>query len=76
MDGVSDDNDLLNIGQISDLVNTTSSSKDLGFSECDIYSMVDSLDNWSIMNMDIHYRGGNLILNTSVGYNNSRFQIC
>jgi len=53
MDGVGDDDDSPNIGQISGLVNATSNDKDLSFSGCDIYGVIDSLDNQSIMNMDI-----------------------
>jgi len=53
MDGVGDDDDSPNIGQISSLVNTTSNDKDPSFSGCNIYGVVDILDNQSIMNMDI-----------------------
>ena len=53
MDEVSDDNDSPNIRQISDLVNIIFNSKDLGFSKHVIYSVVDSLDNQSIINMDM-----------------------
>ena len=66
MDGVSDNDDLTNVGQVSSLVNTVSSSKDLYFSGCNVYSMVDGLDNCIIMNMDVHYKGSDLILNTSI----------
>ena len=45
MDGICDDNDLIDIVQIGGLINITSDGKELNFSGCDIDSIMDYLDN-------------------------------
>ena len=76
MNRVGNNDDSPNIRQVSGLVNATSNSKHFSFSVCDVYGMVDSLDNWSIVNMNAYYGGGDLILDTNIRYNNSIFWVC
>ena len=45
MDRICDDNDSIDVVQIGGLINTTSDSKELSFSSCDINGMIDCLDN-------------------------------
>ena len=45
MDRVSNDNDLINVRQLSGLVDAASDGKKFCFSGCDIYDMMDHLDN-------------------------------
>ena len=66
MDRICDDNDLIDVGQISSLVNTTSDDEELNFSRYNINSMIDYLDNWTIMDMDVCYQSSNLILYTYI----------
>ena len=46
IDGICDDNDLIDVVQIGSLINTASDSKELSFSGCDIDNMMDCLDDW------------------------------
>jgi len=47
--------------------------KEFCFSGCDVYNVMNCLDNWTIMHMYVSYWGSNLILNTCFWYNNYRF---
>ena len=60
------DNNSIDVGQISSLVNTISDNEELNFSRYDVNSMIDYLDNQIIMNMDMCYQSSNLILYTYI----------
>ena len=66
MDRICDDNDSIDVGQISSLVNTTSDDEELNFSRYNVNSMIDYLDNWTIMDIDVCYQSSNLILYTYI----------
>jgi len=76
IDRITDDNDLTDIGKTCSLVDTTSYCEELCFSSCDVYSMMNHLDNWVVMDVDVSYQSSNLILYTGIWYNNCRLWIC
>jgi len=55
MDRITDDNDLTDVRKIHSLIDTTSYCKELCFSSYDIYSMINCLDNWVVVDMDMSY---------------------
>ena len=72
MGRITDDNDLTDVRKICSLVDTTSYCEELCFSSCDVYSMMNCLNNWVVMDIDISYWSSNLILYTGIWYNNCR----
>jgi len=66
VDGICDDNDLIDVVQTGGLINITSDGKELSFSGHDINGMIDCLDDWIVMDMDICYRSSNLVLDTCI----------
>jgi len=56
MDGIYDNNDFRYTLEIGCLINATSDSKEFGFSASNVDHMVKCFDEWSVMNMDMHYR--------------------
>ena len=76
MNSICDDDDFFNIGQVGGLIDATSNGEQFSFSRYDVHSMMDSLDNWSIMNINMCYGDSNLVLDTSIRYNKSIFWIC
>ena len=73
MDGICDDNNSIDIVQIGGLINITSNGEELSLSCCDINSMMDYLDNWTVIDMDICYWGSNLVFDTCIWYNDYGF---
>jgi len=53
MNRICNDDNLINVGQTSGLVNIVSDSKELSFSRHDINGMIDCLNDWTIMDMDM-----------------------
>ena len=76
MDRITDDNDLTDVGKIHSLIDTTSYCKELCFSSYDVYSMMNCLDNWVVVDMDMSYWSSDLILYTGIQYNDCRLWIC
>ena len=70
MDGVSDNDDFENVLNTVYLVNAASNSKKLGFCTSDKGSVVNHLNHWLVEGVDMGNRGGNVVLDTHVSYNN------
>ena len=69
MNGVHNNEIFLNIKALNSLVDTVSSYKEFSFSGHNIDSMMQCLDNWSIIIVDVRDQGSNLTFNASI-YNN------
>jgi len=76
VDRIYDNNDLINIGEMDGLVNTISYHKKFCFSRCDVYFMMNYLDNWTVMDMNVRYQSGNIVLYTGIQYNNNQMRVC
>ena len=76
MDRVSDNNNLIDIRKIGLLVNTTSYCEKFCFGGCDIHCLMNHLDDWTIVNIDVSYQYDDLILYTGIQYNNYHMWIC
>jgi len=76
MDRVCNDDDVTDIGYACGLIDTASDGKKLCFSGQDVYCMMDHLDKRTIVDVNVHYRSDDLVLNACVRYNNYRFWIC
>ena len=63
MDGICDDIDVVHT---DNLINTTSDGKELSFSSHDIDGMMDCLDDWTVMDVDMCYQSSDLVLNTCI----------
>jgi len=61
-----DDYDFIDVVQIDSLINIVFDGKELSFSSCNIDGMMDCLDDWTVMNIDICYQSSNLVLDTYV----------
>ena len=70
MDGVGDNNDFGNVFFAACLTNTTSHSKEFCFCAGDKGCMVNHLDQRVVMYVNVQDQCGNVILNTSISYNN------
>ena len=70
MEGVSNDYDMLYVGVSDSLINTTFDCKELSLSSGDVNSPIKSFDNGFVERVDVRYGCGNLILDTSIKYNN------
>jgi len=66
VDGICDDNDLIDVVQTDGLIDTTSDGKKLSFSSRDINGMTDCLDDWTVMDMDMCYQSSDLVLDTCI----------
>jgi len=62
MDRIHDDNDSIDIGEMDSLVNTASYYKKFYFSRHDIYCMINCLDDWTVMDVNMRYQSGNIVL--------------
>jgi len=69
MDRIYDDNDLIDIGKIGGLVNTVSYHKKFCFSRCDVYYMMNYLNDWTVM--DVKYQSGDIVLYAGIQYKNN-----
>ena len=76
MDRIHDDNNLIDIGEIGGLVNTISYYKKFCFSRCDVYCMMNCLDDWTVVDMSVRYWSGNIGLYTGIWYNNDWMWVC
>ena len=70
MERVSNNYDMLYVGVSNNLINTISDCKELSLSSSDINGPMKSFDNRFVERVDVRYRCGNLILNTSIRHNN------
>ena len=70
MNRVSDNNDFGNVLFAACLVNATSNGKELGFYTSDKSRVVNCLDQWMIISVNVGDGGGNVILDARVSYNN------
>jgi len=66
MNKITDNNDLTNVGKIYSLVDTISYCEKLCFSSHDIYSMINCLNNWVVVDIDISHQSSDLILYTGI----------
>ena len=66
MDGICDNDDLIDIGKIGGLVNTASYCKKFCSSRCNVYCTMNHLDNWTVMNISMRYQSGNIVLYASI----------
>ena len=64
MNGVSDNNDFGNV------LSAVFNSKKLSFCTSDKGSVVNYLDHWLVEGMDMGNRGGNVVLDAHISYNN------
>ena len=64
--GVCDDNYSWYIFRIHGLINSVSDSKEFSFSAYNIWSMIESFDNWFVMDVNIRDRCSNIIFDTSI----------
>jgi len=76
MDKTTDNNDLTDVRKTCSLIDTISYYKKLCFSSHDVYSIIDCLNNWIVVDIDVSYQSSDLILYTGIRYNNCRLQIC
>jgi len=63
------------VATTNSLVDTVSNGKELGFSSCDIDCIMDHLDNWFIIWINMWYWNSNIISYTGIGYNNGRVEV-
>jgi len=70
MNRIHDDNDLIDIGEMGSLVNTVSYCKKFYFSRCDVYCMMNHFDDWTVIDMNVRYQSGNIVLYAGIQYNN------
>ena len=61
MDKICNNNDLIDIGKIGGLVNTISYHKKFCFSRHNVYYMMNHLDDWTIVDMNIRYQSSNIV---------------
>jgi len=73
VDRVSDNNDFGNVLNAAYLVNATPNGEKLGFCTSDKGSVMNRLDHWLVEDVDMGNRGGNVVLDAHVSYNNCRF---
>jgi len=59
---IHDDNNLIDIGEMGGLVNTISYHKKFCFSRHNIYCMMICLDDWTVIDMNVRYQSGDIIL--------------
>jgi len=72
---VCNNNDATDIRYTCSLINAISDSEELHFSKQDIYSIINYLDKRTVVNMNVCYWSGDLVLNACIRYNNYRFWI-
>ena len=75
IDRVHNNKDTFDVGKIGSLINIISYHKEFSFSSHNINCMVYSLDNWSVMDINMCYQYGNLILDTCICYYNNQIWI-
>ena len=71
MNKICDDNNLIDIGEMGGLINTTSYCKKFCFSRCNIYYMMNCLNDWTVMDMNMKYQSGNMVFYAGIQYNNN-----
>ena len=70
MDRVGDNDDFGNILFAACLVNAASNGEELGFCTSDKGSVMNCLDYWMVEGMNVGDRGGDVVLDACVSYNN------
>jgi len=70
IDKICDDNDSIDIEEIGGLINTTSYHKKFYFSRHNIYCMINCLDDWTVINVNMRYQSSNMVFYTDIQYNN------
>ena len=76
MNRIHGNNDSIDIGEMGSLVNTTSYHKKFCFSKYVIYYMMNHLDDWTVIDVNMRYQSGNIILYASIWYNNDWMRVC
>jgi len=55
MDGICDDDNSIDVVQMDGLINITSDGKQLSFSNHDSNGMMDCLNYWTVIDVDMYY---------------------
>ena len=70
MDGVSDDDNILNIWSDNSLIDPTPDGEQLSLSSSDIYGLINILDNGLIIQVNMEYWGSNAVSDAHIWNNN------